>query len=230
MLNNLLTWFRQRRFQVLLVSLLGLSIIQPILEDTGLIGAKILFKLFLTIVLFSSIYAVSQTKRVFVIAVILGIPSFAVHWFGYLLGANLVIMVMVQSVMAVFFVFIAWIMLSHVLKSERVSWEKIAAAICVYLILGLIWALMYSILYSLFPGAFNIGNPLMSDFVYYSFITLSTLGYGDITPLIASAQALSYVEAITGQIYLAVLIAGLVGMHIANPKEDENEGKSELDC
>jgi len=229
MLNNLQGWFKQRRFLVLLVSLLGLSVIQPILEDTGLIATKFLFKLFLTTVLFSSIYAVSQTKRVFVTALILGVPSLGAYWFPGFTGSSLVYKAIVQSVMIVFFVFIIWIMLSHVLKPGRVSGEKISAAICVYLIVGLLWALMYSLMYSLFPGAFNIENPEMSDFIYYSFITLSTLGYGDITPMMPSAQALAYVEAITGQIYLAVLIAGLVGSHIACPKEDEDGGKSAVD-
>jgi hypothetical protein len=229
MFKSWLAWFRQRRFLVLLVSLLGLSVIQPILEDFGHVGAKFLLKIFLTIVLFSSIYAASQTKRVFVIAVILGVPSFGAYWITDLLGFPLVGAMAVQCVMVLFLLFIACTILSHVLKRGAVTGEKISAAICVYMIVGILWALLYSLMYSLFPGAFNIENPQMSHFIYYSFITLSTLGYGDITPLIPSAQALAYVEAITGQIYLAVLIAGLVGSHIACPKKDEDGGKSALD-
>jgi len=125
--------------------------------------------------------------------------------------------------MAIFCVFIVWSMLSYVVKKGRVTGEKIAAAICAYMLLGVLWALLYSLLYSLSAGSFNIEKPEMSDFVYYSFVTLSTVGYGDITPLTASARALAYVEAITGQIYLAVLVAGLVGMHITSREYSERD-------
>jgi hypothetical protein len=176
-------------------------------------------KIFLTIVLFSAIYAVSYSKRVFVIAVFLGIPSFGAYWIQDYLGFPLVGELTILCTMILFFIFTACTILSHVLRNGRVTGEKIFAAICAYLLIGILWALLYSLMHSIFPGAFNIESPQMSDFIYYSFITLSTLGYGDITPLIPSVQALAYVEAITGQIYLAVLIAGLVGMHVANPQK-----------
>jgi hypothetical protein len=110
-------------------------------------------------------------------------------------------------------------MLSHVLKDEVVTGEKVSAAICVYLFIGLIWAFLFSLTHHFQARSFSIENIVLSDFVYYSFITLSTLGYGDITPLSSSARALSYVEAITGQIYLTVLVARLVGLHIVHSKE-----------
>ena len=110
---------------------------------------------------------------------------------------------------------ITWTILSYVLKQGAVTGEKISAAICVYMFIGLLWAFLFALTYTLDAGSFDLKDPQLSQFVYYSFITLSTLGYGDITPLSPVAQALAYVEAITGQIYLTVLVARLVGLHIA---------------
>jgi hypothetical protein len=81
------------------------------------------------------------------------------------------------------------------------------------------WAFIYTVLENIHPGSFAIseghieaGRPL---FIYYSFITITTLGYGDITPVTAPANSFALIEAVTGQIYLVVLVARLVGMHIA---------------
>lgn len=219
MANRWRAWLTQRKFTVLLVSLLLLSLVHPVLSSLRLVGAKLLLNIFLTIILFSSVYAVSQSKRLFIITLCLGIPSFGARWVVDLLGPSPGVVAAILGVMAAFFLLVAIIMLSHVLKDVEVTGEMISAAICVYLLLGLLWACFFALSHVLQPNSFRIENPELSHFVYYSFITLSTLGYGDITPLSPSARALSYVEAITGQLYLAVLVARLVGLHIAYPKK-----------
>ena len=209
-------WLTQRRFLVLLISLLFLALIHPILSGLDLVGAKLFLNIFLTIILFTSIYAVSHNKGLFIITLCLGIPSFGARWLVQFLGASPGVIVTILSVMAAFFILVAITMLSHVLKDDAVTGEKISASICVYLLIGLVWACLFSLTYVLQPGSFQLENPELSDFVYYSYITLSTLGYGDITPLSPPARALAYVEAITGQLYLAILVARLVGLHIAH--------------
>ncbi len=81
------------------------------------------------------------------------------------------------------------------------------------------WAFVFSVLESIHPGSFAVGEVQIeagrSLFIYYSFVTITTLGYGDITPITATANSFSFLEAVTGQIYLVVLVARLVGMHIA---------------
>ncbi|RLA36101.1 MAG: hypothetical protein DRR15_05715 [Gammaproteobacteria bacterium] len=111
--------------------------------------------------------------------------------------------------------------MQQIAKGNNISANRIVGAICVYLMLGVIWALSYALLEAVVPGSFKglteqtasaSWNP---DWVYFSFVTLSTLGYGDITPMTYSARALSYFEAIVGQFYLAVLVAGLVGAYLS---------------
>ena len=108
-------------------------------------------------------------------------------------------------------------------NGDRVSMDTIFQAISVYLLLGLAWAFAYVSLELIIPGSFSIGVDLtvQSDldfhkFLYFSFVTMTTLGYGDITPVTPPAGSLSYVQAVVGQIYLTVLVARLVGMHISS--------------
>lgn len=118
-----------------------------------------------------------------------------------------------------FYSWATWLAARQVLFSGPIDWNKIVGAICIYLLMGLVWALCYLLIAQATPGAFNGLEQLpwyenFADVSYYSYVTLTTLGYGDITPINAFARSLAYLEAATGQIYLTVLIASLVGIHI----------------
>ncbi len=92
-------------------------------------------------------------------------------------------------------------------------------AVCVYLLMGLIWALLYLLIAQTIPGAFSGLEQLnwyenFSAVAYYSFVTLTTLGYGDITPVAPLARFLAYMEAVAGVFYMAILVASLIGVAI----------------
>ena len=120
-----------------------------------------------------------------------------------------------------FLLLVISIALQQVIFSDRITLHNVAGAACVYLLLGIIWSLAYYFIYIMMPDAFT-GNMSfetqmqLNDFIYYSFVTLTTLGYGDIVPLSATARSLVYIEAIFGQFYIAILVAGLVSIHISN--------------
>jgi hypothetical protein len=111
---------------------------------------------------------------------------------------------------------IALILLGQIFRPGRVSHLRIQGAIAVYLLFGVLWAHAYHIAALVNPGSFHgpteLGN--VSGWAYYSFVTLTTVGYGDITPATQVTRTLSIAEALTGQLYLAVLIARLVAMEI----------------
>jgi hypothetical protein len=126
-----------------------------------------------------------------------------------------------------FFGYAIWAMLVFILASRRVTFDTVCASLCLYLLLGLVWALAYSVVDVLNPGAFTwtvaareppqrlrIGRG-ETAVLYFSFATLTTLGYGDIVPTSPVSRMLASTEAIAGQLYLAVLVARLVGLHIA---------------
>ena len=110
----------------------------------------------------------------------------------------------------------------QVLFSGEIDLNKILGAICIYILLGLIWAILFTLLQLNFPHSFNnIGDmsswfELFPDFIYFSFVTMTTLGFGDISPALPLARFLVYFEAIVAQFYMAILVASLVGSLMSN--------------
>jgi hypothetical protein len=104
---------------------------------------------------------------------------------------------------------------SVVFAPGPVSVNRLMGALCIYLLLGTLWSILYAFIEFGIPDAFRYpgGQPsdLTAEFLYYSFVTLTTLGYGDITPIHPVARTFSYLEAVAGQLFLAVLVATLVG-------------------
>ena len=110
--------------------------------------------------------------------------------------------------------------MSYVLDRSPVTGNKIAGSISAYVLMGIIWAAIYSLFFHLQPGSFTLPEHLQSEGVmglwsfYFSFTTLTTLGYGDITPQFHAVQSYAVMEAACGQIFLTVLVARLVALQI----------------
>jgi voltage-gated potassium channel len=125
------------------------------------------------------------------------------------------------GIVVVYLVLTTWSAMRLVLFSGPVDWNKIVGSYCVYLLLGIIWALLYMMLAEFRPGSIQglATDTLFESFpkcLYFSFITLTTVGYGDLTPTGPLAHFLALMEAVTGQFYLAVLVASLVGSALSN--------------
>lgn len=118
--------------------------------------------------------------------------------------------------------------LRGVLKQKAVTSETISMSISVYLLIGFTWTILYVAIYELQPGAFSVAGlaapiaghpadsqPMFPILGYFSLITLSTVGYGDITPMTLQARFAAAAEGITGQFYLAILVARLVSMQMS---------------
>jgi hypothetical protein len=110
--------------------------------------------------------------------------------------------------------------LKQVVFGTEMNTNRLVGAICVFLLLGIIWSLAYSLVELAVPGSFSgfgAGEDPGSEtsWLYFSFVTLTTLGYGDITPESATARTLAFLQAVVGQFYIAVLVAGLVSAYIS---------------
>ena len=134
-----------------------------------------------------------------------------------------------ETVLAfVFTSYVTAVVMRSVLAAGPVTSDKIAGAISAYLLLGLVWAIAFGMLELLVPGSFRTpqgmvfepGNRAEYAFIYYSFVTLTTLGYGEITPANPWGQTLAWTEAVVGQLFLAILIARLVALHIQHSRPD----------
>ncbi len=220
MARSVLVHIARGNFFYLLFSLLLLLLLAPLFQETfiGLIMVDIAY----SAVLLSAVYAVSEKRKLFTLALVLALPIIAARWLNHFLENDPLALV-IKSPTILFLVFIASTVLFHVLKDEEVAADKIYGALSVYLLIGVTWALLFTLIEGIRPQSFLIADvqgasirEISTHLTYYSFVTLTTLGYGDITPLTPTAKAFSFVEAVFGQIYLAVLIARLVGLHIVH--------------
>ena len=211
------------KYEMLLAAQILLSIITPLFSST--IHARSVIDLAITIVFFTALYVISSTRKHFIIGVLLMIPTLILIWgIKIYYSDSLKLISLIGSVL--FFSYIAWLILVDILRAEMVTLDSIAAGISVYFLFGNMFGLTYAIIGHVDPDAFHIpaatasylGNNLadISSAMYFSFVTLTTLGYGDITPVNDFARSLAFLEAAMGQIYLTVLIASLVGVHISS--------------
>lgn len=216
-----LTKIKVDRFLFLLISLLFLVVVRPFLE--GFIGLRLLTDAFVTFILISGVYAVSEKKGLFVSVLALAFLALVGSWSLHFLESPTLQLVGEVSG-ALFFVFTAITLMSYLFKAKDITSDTIIAAICAYFLIGLMWVYIYALLETFHPGTFHssqIESLNIQSFIYYSFVTLTTLGYGDITPLTSQARSLSLLEAVFGQIYLAVFIARLMGIHIAQSMKNK---------
>ncbi len=143
------------------------------------------------------------------------VDSPELHFIAHMIGA------------AFFLALIVLISRALLVEQTRVTGETLWAAINVYVLFGMLFAFLYSSMLALNPGAFaggileHDGQDATQSMVYYSFVTMTTLGYGDITPKTHVAATLAYVQALIGQLYVAILIARLVSMYNAQPQRTE---------
>ncbi|MGB5745998.1 MAG: potassium channel family protein [Desulfobacterales bacterium] len=203
-------------FFILLILILLMLILPPFLD--GWVSTKILLDVFLTAILFALIFAVRSNRFQMIIGVILALPLILTTWASYFILITSFGFV-TQIFAALFFGFAAVNILRRMIKQQEVTRETIFAAIVAYLLIGLMWAFLYMLLEKLIPGSFSFPDKgvrtTTMHFEYFSFVTITTLGYGDISPLTNKASALAMLEALIGQIYLVVLVAWLVGMHVS---------------
>ncbi len=204
----------------MLVALLIFLIGVPVAIDLHLLPIPIIRLVGFSSLLMIGLWSLRKSGLIFKVAVGLVVAGTGLnllsayeYQFVYLFGSTTAILIFLATVTAV--------AMKQIALDSKVSTNRIIGAICVYLMLGVIWALMYSLLDAAVPGSFSgivehsTTGAWDPDWVYFSFVTLTTLGYGDLLPLTLSARALAYFEAIVGQFYLAILVAGLVGAYLS---------------
>lgn len=224
---------QQRHFMVLLVTILSIEVAQvilgPALTESRVVGWL------QAIIIAVTIYAVGGKRHLTIAALLLGVPVVVARAVSLSIPrAEAEIITLTLTV--VFLAYVIWIIMSAVVRPGEVTVDKIYGAICVYLLLGMLWAHLYGILEIAEPGSFSFPDQttpvsrveqgdyraLEHDLGYYSYVTLTTLGYGDITPVTHRARQLSWLEALFGQLYIAITIARLVASQIAHSKQGDD--------
>ncbi len=223
-----------RRHTALLIAIVVLFMVRPLIGDGGIATAA--FSVALLMLLLFALYAIqvdelvgeretllAQRKRRGLIGWALAVPA--------IMARLTVIFVPIPTLYLseailwlVLFAFITWHLLRGVLRQREITSETISMSISVYLLLGFTFGLFYILLHHLQPLAFSFGStpaPISKEqqtfpiLAYFSLTTLSTIGFGDITPVSLQARYAAVAEGITGQFYLAILVARLVGMQMS---------------
>jgi voltage-gated potassium channel len=214
---------RKHNFYYLLAGLLFLLVALPLIRDLTGPHYSFVTELSFSVFFIISIWSLPGTKGWFlsgIVLMILGISSnfLAIAGAGYFFNYLFLISYII------FLLSIISLAIRQVVSSGPINTNRVIGAICIYLLLGLIWALFYLFLNMTIPGSFSTqidGAPFQQvhHFMYYSFVTLTTLGYGDILPIRETARALSTIETIFGQFYIAILVGGVVATFIARKNQ-----------
>lgn len=209
----------------LLVALALLFIVTPFIED--LPRGDLIEAIFLTLVMVSSVLAVGGRRRTLLIALLLVIPAVAGKWMNNLYPHFLPGFFLIPTF--IFFGFIMMHLLHFIVRAPTVDANVLCAGVAGFLMLGLLWVPVYLLVARLNPGAFTVaaGGALDGfNAFYFSFVTLCTIGYGDVAPVSRVARMLAVSEAITGLFYMAMLISRLVSMYSSAQKPGENGGNN----
>jgi len=237
----------EHRFDLLLGALILFMLATPIVSRVGPLlhpnfGRATLATIFVGMML-ATVFAVGRNRRMLLLAAALVAPAVC---FELIDLANVPewISLARHTFNMLFLCFGIVVILKFVFATGYISYNRLCAALCVYLLLGVFWASTYSIVDMITPGSFmsthtkehesqtiNFGDDGSIYPLYFSFVTMTTLGYGDIVPASPMAKMCAIVEAIIGQLYLTVLIARLVGIHIAqsvsNVRDDGRRFRSD---
>ena len=210
-------WAADRGLSLFLALLITFTFVLPLLVSvkplriTGLV---------FSLLLIAGVAAVSERRWVLVTVSAAVAAALLVRWADWLLPAADLAQWHAASLLVTFGLF-SVVVLAQVFRSGPVTIHRIQGAIAVYLLLGLAWASAYQLVALRHPEAFAgaIGGEEGSEglpqrFIYYSFVTLTTLGYGDITPVHPVARSLAVLEALVGQLYPAILLARLVSLQV----------------
>jgi voltage-gated potassium channel len=212
---------------MLLIFLVILMSVLPFIAGDEL--AIFSMKLLLTVILLCGIYAGRRMRRDLILGGALGIPVLVGRWLPQY-STDIRVFLAIDILTAVFLLYITTMILNQVLRTGRVTLDTLAGGVCAYLFIGLAWAFVYRAMFVMNPHSFLFASasfahifenqsrsePQLMNFAYYSFATLTTTGFGDITPALGPSRAISVLEAAAGQFFIAILIARLVGLELAH--------------
>jgi amino acid transporter len=222
-----------RRHTALLVAIVVTFAVRPLFGESD--SALIVFSCAIVVLLLLAVYTtqvdellgdrdvlLAQRRRRHIVIWVLAVPAIVERLYGILAPTSRLYLAG-PICWLLFFAVITWSQLRTLLKHREVTSETIAMSISVYLLLGLTWGMLYIAIFQLHPDAFSFGAaPVGLDgqhslpvLIYFSLTTVSTIGFGDIVPVSLPARYAAVAEGITGQFYLAILVARLVGMHMS---------------
>jgi voltage-gated potassium channel Kch len=212
------------RFTILLCALVSFMSVLPFMSEAG--AGLLILRVGYSLLMLAAVYSVSERRWHFVTAIVLALPAVVTQILPSLLGEHGSLMLRL-GMSAALLVYIAVLIAVFLLKQERVSADMILGGINVYLLFAIGFMFLHAFVEVARPGSYQYqgeslsvvfkGHPeieVLAFLLYFSVVTLTTLGYGDIAPAVPAARMLCSLEAVIGQLFVAVFIARLVSLHV----------------
>ncbi|MCK4509760.1 MAG: hypothetical protein KAU27_14525 [Desulfuromonadales bacterium] len=215
------------KYGSLLVALVTLMVLQPTIDTT--IGKYLLEVMFIA-VLIAGLRAIEIKKSLLRFECVLLFVSLVLNATGILLGHD-GLFFLGLACRAFFLLLVALTILADLFRSRKVEGDTLAGAVCVYLLIALVFSYGFLLIEVFMPGSFSFtqGQSRVQlwvskeffPFFYFSLVTMTTVGYGDMSPVTTVARTFASMEAIIGQLYLTILVARLVGMYLVVQQDKE---------
>ena len=214
-------WSTDRSLTILLGLLFIVIFVLAPLSDLGLVHVFFVVSFVFSLILISGVISVARSRLITVLAVVLALATFSALWMATLVP-SVGLASLSDFLVIVFLGMLSVVVLRQVFREGPITMQRIMGAVVVYLLLALMWAHAYKLVELRRPGSFNSAGVSAVDhdfdpktrLIYFSFTTLTTLGYGDITPVHPIARSLVMLEALIGQLFPVILIARLVSMEL----------------
>lgn len=216
------------RYGSLLIALLVLILLQPAVDTQA---GKYLLEAIFIVILFAGLRAIETRKVLLRFEGLLLMASLVLYTAGILNESGGLFFLGIAG-RILFMALIALTILISLFRTHKVSSDTLAGAVCVYLLIALVWGHCFMLIEFLVPGSFSftLGQGRMQlwvsrefyPFYYFSLVTMTTIGYGDIVPVSTAARTFATMEGVLGQVYLTILVARLVGMHLMHQQTNED--------
>lgn len=213
------------RFLYLLVAILTFLFAFPLLENQGVVADIVLPLLYFTIFI-AGMYGITTHHQDHYIALAVAVPTLFASWLN-VMYPSLLFSEIVTAIWMIYYFWTIIFALVHIINVRQANSNLLYGAISVYLLFGITFGLLYTIFELVQPATFLVNDPRIahtltrSDFIYFSFVTLTTVGYGDIKPVAGFVKPFVSVEAIIGIFYVAMLVARLVHLYHPHAKDSE---------
>jgi hypothetical protein len=231
-----MAWFHRHK-QLVLLSILSFGLI---MESTAHgMGGQVFAKIFMSLIFLAVLLVVFEHRRNRMAALLLAVLGVISSWIRYVVPAEefQVPLTIVHFVLqTVFLGYAVAVILGDIFQKRAVGADEVLGAMSGYLIAGAAWASLYALADTFVPGSFSLSPAFVAQpsdwdgrtamFNYFSIVTLTTMGYGDITPARGPATAFVMLEAVFGQFYIAVVVAQLVGARMAGGLRQISKGQS----
>jgi hypothetical protein len=210
------------RFIYIIFAIILVLVVNPFLRPIGLFGH--LFSTFLVAMIpLSSSFAFTRDKKTAIIILLLAAPFVILDGLNYFFPHRL-LMIIAFSFATILYFYIIILLTKCLLAIKVVTADLVFCAISIYLLIGVGWGGVYAIVEGISPGSFSVALG-SEDLLYFSFVTLTTVGYGDVLPLSILGKRLAILEAAMGSIYMAVIVAMIVGRYMSMNSEPDSKNE-----